>query len=68
MPSTRKGGGEAPLGNTKKPNKGKRQLVRWDRKFNLNFVYLYQFHSCIMELAVTSRLSQIFLSFASSRE
>lgn len=42
MPSTRKGGGEAPPGNTKKPNKGKRQLVRWDRKFNLNVVYLYQ--------------------------
>lgn len=64
MPSTRKGGGELPTGNTKKPNKGKRQLVRWDRKFNPNFVYLYQFLLCIMELAVTSRLLRIFLAFA----
>lgn len=35
MPSTRKGGGEALPGNTGKPaRKEKRQLVRWDRKFN----------------------------------
>lgn len=50
MPSTRKGGGEAPPGNTKKPNKAKRQLVRWDRKFNLNFVLLSQALPYITEL------------------
>lgn len=35
MPPARKGGGEAlPAGDGKKPRKEKRQLVRWDRKFN----------------------------------